>query len=56
MHNSQEAAKCIIGENFMEFIITCPICNSNIVEVFATIDMEVIFICKDCGHRETKDE
>ena len=40
----------------MNFLIICPNCQSNNVEVFSTIDMEVIFVCQDCNYRETTDD
>lgn len=40
----------------MNFIIICPNCKSEKVEVFPTTDMEVIFICQECGHREATDD
>lgn len=40
----------------MTFNIICPKCKSENVEVFATIDMEVMFICQGCGYTETTDD
>ncbi|WP_268577857.1 hypothetical protein [Priestia megaterium] len=40
----------------MDFKIICPNCKSDKVEVFSTVDMEVVFICQNCGHRETTDD
>ena len=40
----------------MKFLIICPNCKSNNVEVFPTTDFEVTFICQDCNYRDTTDE
>lgn len=36
----------------MEFKIICPNCNSEKVDVLATTDLEISFICQDCNHSE----